>query len=116
MAGHVRTVSEEYHPLTIGRNVRKPVIEIVGENLLLLAAIGLHAPDLHMSGAFGVEVDVVAVRRVFGAVIQAFGRGQARLFAARYGDRVNIKVAIALADKGERLAVGRPTSPGRRRT
>ena len=115
MASHIRAVGKEYHPLAVGRNVGEPVVEVVGEDLLLLAAIGLHAPDLHVSSTLGVEVNVFAVRRIFGTVIQSLGRGETDLFATGCGDCIDIKFAVALADEGERLAVGRPTMPVRRR-
>jgi hypothetical protein len=38
---------QHYDPLTIRRNVGKPVVVFVTGNLLLLASIRLHPPDLH---------------------------------------------------------------------
>ena len=36
-----------------------------------LRAVGQHAPNLHVARAVGIEVDVLAVRRIIGAVVQA---------------------------------------------
>ena len=40
MTGDILLIREENHPLSIGRDVREPVIEIVKRDLLLLAAVG----------------------------------------------------------------------------
>src|SRR6202035_1586029 len=95
-------VGKKYHPISIGRDVRKPVVELIRSNLLLLASVGPHAPDLHAAGPFGIEVDVLAVRRILGAIVQTLRRGQARFFgsgASGSSYRVDIEVAISLADK-----------------
>ena len=42
--------------------------------LLLVRAIGMHAPDLHRSGAIGIEVDKFSVRRIIGSVIETLCR------------------------------------------
>src|SRR5208283_472912 len=115
MAGHVGVVGEEDHPLAVGGNVGKPVVVIVGENLLLLAAVGLHAPDLHVTGALGVEVDIFSVRGVFGTVVLALCRGKAGFFTSCRGNGVDVDFAFAFTDEGERLSVGRPSVPVGRR-
>src|SRR5258708_9224931 len=114
MPGDVLCIRQEYHPFSVGRNMREPVVGIVGEDLRLIAAVSVHTPDLHVAGALGIEIDVLAVRRILGAVVQALGRGQASFFAASDGDAVNIKLAVALPDKRERLPVRRPAMPIRR--
>ena len=113
MAGDALVVSEEDHRLAVGREVREPVVAVVAGDLFLIGAVRLHAPDLHVSGALGVEVNVCAVGRVLGAVVEAGGGGEARFVAARDGDGVDVEVAVALAGEGESLAVGRPAVPVR---
>ena len=54
----------------------------VRRDLFLFAAVGIHSPDLHHAGSFGVEINVLAVRRVVGAVVQAVGGCEPFLFAA----------------------------------
>ena len=86
--------------------MRKPVVEVVGENLLLLAAVRLHPPNLHVPGALGIEIDVLTIGRVFGAIVEAFGSCEARLITAGNRDCVDVEIAIALADEGEGLTIG----------
>src|SRR5436309_1951111 len=62
LPSEVCAISEKHHPLAVRRNMRKPIILFVEENLLLLATVGLHAPDLHVAGALGVEVNIFTVR------------------------------------------------------
>src|SRR5438876_10371100 len=113
MSGHIFFIREKDHPFSIGRNMRKPVVVIVGEDLLLIAAVGLHTPDLHVSGALGVEIDVLTIGRIFGAVVKSLCGCKTSFITASYGNRVDIKVAIALADEGESLAIRRPAVPVR---
>src|ERR1700674_3197670 len=115
MADHVRFISKKHHPLPIGRDVREPVVELVGKYLLLVASVRLHSPDLHMACALGVEVDVFPVGRVFRTVIKAFGCSHSVLFTAGCGYRLDVELAVALANECEGLSVPRPTMPiGRR--
>src|SRR3984957_20700784 len=75
----------------------------------------MHAPDLHRAGAFGMEVDIFSVGRKFGAVVEA-GRGsEPRFIAAGSENGVDVEFAVALAGERERLTVGRPAVPIRRR-
>src|SRR3984893_10963238 len=115
MAGYVRFISKKHHPLAIGLDVREPVVEIVGKYLLLVASARLHSPNLHMACALGVEVDVFPVGSVFRTVIKAFGCSQSGLFTARCGYRIDVELAVTLANECERLPIPRPTMPiGRR--
>src|ERR1700722_14644854 len=97
MARNAFVISEEHHPLSVRRDVRKPVIEIIMRNLLLLAPIGMHAPDLHVPGALGIEINKFPVRRIFWPVVQSLGGGPPRLLAARRRNRIDIKIARRLA-------------------
>src|SRR5882762_2023057 len=115
MTGHVPFISKKHHPLPIGRDVREPVVEIVGKYLLLVASVRLHSPDLHTACALGVEVNIFPFGRVFRTVIKAFGYGQSGLFAASCGYRVDVELAVALGNECERLSIRRPTMPIRRR-
>ena len=74
-------------------------------------AVGGHAPDLHLAGALGVEINILAVGRKFGAVVEAGGGGEALLFAASGGDGVNVELVVALAAEGEGFAIGGPAVP-----
>jgi hypothetical protein len=74
MADYIAPVGEENHPLAVGRDVREPIVVIVEGDLFLIAAVGVHAPDLHVAGALGVEVDVLAVGRILGAIVEALWR------------------------------------------
>ena|SRR5438477_8775367 len=114
MTFHISVVREEDHPFAIRRGVRKPIVRIVGGHAFLIGAVGMHAPDLHGAGTLRIEIDVLAIWRIVRSVVQAFGRGQANFFSAGSGNAENIEVAISFTDKGERLAIRRPSVPIRR--
>src|SRR5580658_407997 len=99
MARDALVISKKYHPLSIRRDVREPVIEIVVRDLLLLASIRMHAPDLHVPGAFGIEVNEFTVRRIFRAVVQSLSGSQSRLISASHRNRIDIEVAVPLPHK-----------------
>src|SRR3954471_6388620 len=94
----------------------KPVVVIVGENLLLSAAVSMHPPDLHGPGTLRIEIDVLPVRRIFWPVIEALRGRQPSFLPARRRNRKNIEVAISLAHKRQHLSVRRPAVPVRRAT
>ena len=62
--------------------MRKPIVELVKSNLFLRASIGMHTPNLHVASAFGIEVNILPVRRIFRAIVQSFCRRKSGLFAA----------------------------------
>src|SRR5215472_16712629 len=95
--------------------MRKPIVEFIRGDLLLISAIGFHAPDLHRAASFRIEVNVLAVRSIVRTVIEAFGGGQSFLYAAVSWHRVNIKFPVPLGTIRDRRAIGRPTMPIRRR-
>src|SRR5437867_4818266 len=113
--GHVLLVGKKDHPLSIRRNMRKPVVVIVVENLLLLAAVSLHAPNLHVPGALRVEINVLTIWRIFRTVVQSFRSCTSSFIASGDGNRVDIKVAVALTNECKSLSVWRPAMPIRRR-
>src|SRR3954468_12629049 len=118
MPGYTGVVSEKDHPLAVRRNVGEPVVKLIREDLFLLAAIGLHAPDLHMPRTLGIEINVISVRRIFGSIIQSFGSGKARLFgscAFCSRNRVDVEISVALANERQCPTIGRPAVPVRRR-
>ena len=83
----------------------KPVrVRVVGQ-LLRLAAVRPHAPDLHAAAAEGVVVDEGAVGRIVRSVVEPLARRDAPFVAAVHGDRVNVELLIAAADERQRLAV-----------
>src|SRR3989449_11273547 len=84
-------------PLAVGRNVREPVVEAVVRDLLLARAIGSHPPDLHPSAPRGVEVDVRAVGRELGSVVQSRRDRETDLLATADGDLVHVQLAVAQA-------------------
>src|SRR6266700_1592446 len=49
MPHHLLLIGEKNDPLSIQRRVREPVVIVIERHLLLLAAVRLHAPDLHAS-------------------------------------------------------------------
>src|SRR5258706_11903722 len=97
--------AQKHHPLSIRRNVREPVVVVVGKYLRLLAPVGLHSPNLHVPGALGIGIDVLTVRRIFRPVVETLGGGQASFFAAVDGYGVNVKLAVALAHESESFSV-----------
>src|SRR5258708_6772777 len=115
MALHARFKRHEYQLLSIRREVRKPIVLFAKRDLFLLASIGAHPPDLHVPGAFGVEVNVLSIGRVFRPIIQSLGGSKSRLLAAGSRNRVDIEIAIPLADERQRLPVPRPPMPVPRR-
>ena len=91
------------------------LLKLVERDLLLVAPVRLHPPDLHVARAVGVEVDPLAVRRQLRAVVDAFGRGQPDFLAAIDGDLVEVELAVALPGVEQPLLVGRPAVEVRRR-
>jgi len=96
---------DKYHLRSVRRDVRKPIVEFTVCDLLLFAAIGAHFPDLHVAGAHGIEIDVLSIGRIFGAVIEALCGGKPFFFASLRRDGVNIEFTVALADESESLSV-----------
>ena len=111
MASHSLVVGQEYHPLAVGRDVWEPVVEVVVGNLFLQRSRTFHSPDLHGSGANGIEVDEGSIGRVFGAVVETLGGGEESLVAAREGVGLISNSAVALPYEGQRFAVRRPNMP-----
>src|ERR1051325_2956566 len=105
---HIERERDEDDSFAIGRDVWEPVVEVVVGDLLLIAAVGSHPPDLHPPGARRVEVDVPAVWRVLGAVIKSFGGSKPDLLSAGGGDSVNVEIIVALADVSEPAPIWRP--------
>src|SRR5258705_1926154 len=91
--------------------MRKPVVELVGRDLLLLAAVGSHAPDLHRAAALGVEINPAAIGGVVRAIVEAFCSREPRLPAAAGSNAVNVELAVAFGAIDERLSIGRPALP-----
>src|SRR6185437_13862936 len=90
-------------------------LEAVIGDLLLVASVRVHSPDLHGAVASGAEVNVFTVRRIIRAIVNTFRGSQARLGAPGSGNRVHVIISVTKAHKGQRLPVGRPTMPVRRR-
>src|SRR5260370_13594765 len=59
--GYIPGEAQEANPLTIGRDVREPIIVIVICYLLLVASVRLHPPDLHRTGARWFQVSVLPI-------------------------------------------------------
>src|SRR6516165_11030116 len=91
--------------------MRKPIIGFVKGNLLLLAAVGRHAPNLHPAGAFGVKVDVAPIRRVLRPIVQALGRREAPFRTTGGRDGVDVELVAALTAESKHLSVRRPAVP-----
>src|SRR5436190_7236809 len=94
--------------------MREPVVIIVLGDLRLIAAIGVHAPDLHQAGPLGIEVNIFFIQRVFRSIIQTGGVGQPEFGSASSRDRVNIEFLVSLAAKSQRFSVRGPAMPVRR--
>src|SRR5260370_24499568 len=71
IAFHGRLIRQEHHLLTVRRNVRKPIVLFTKRDLLLLAPIRSHPPDLHVPRAFGVAVNGFTIGRVVRAVVHS---------------------------------------------
>src|SRR3979411_666869 len=83
--GDVRRKGDVRDPLPVRRDVGEPVVEAVVRDLLLLASVGSHAPDLHSAGARRVEVDVRAIRGELRPVVQSRRGGESDLVTTRGG-------------------------------
>ena len=70
----------------------EPVVRIFAQHLLLVRSVRVHAPDLHVACPLGVEIDVSAVGREFGAIVEARCNGELGFIAAGCGNRVNVEV------------------------
>ena len=67
-------VGDEYNRFSVRGDVGEPgVTGFVKGHLGLFGAVCLHAPDLHESGAYGIEPDVLSAGGIFRSVIQTFG-------------------------------------------
>src|SRR5256885_11517533 len=65
--------------------------------------------------SLGVEVNVIPVGRIFRTIVQSLGGRQLLLLAACRGNRVDIEIAVPLADERKCLSIRRPAMPIRRR-
>lgn len=104
-------VRQECQLPAVGGWMGKAVFKIIGGQLFLGCAIGFHSPDLRGAGALGIEIDKLAVGRIFRAVFFFRGVGvvgKLRFVAANRGNGVNVKRAIAPPAEYQRFAVGRP--------
>src|SRR5262245_33615610 len=66
---HVTLKREKSDLLSVRRKVRKPIIELIVGDLLVLGAVRPDSPDLHRAAARGVEVDVLPIRRILSPVV-----------------------------------------------
>src|SRR5262249_10148257 len=89
-------------------NVREPAVGILLYHVDRVGAIHVHAPDLHQSRSGRVEPDSVAIRSIFGSIIEARHIGELRFWTTVDGDGVNIVLAAALGTICQALAAGRP--------
>ena len=99
---------QDYHLLSIGRDVWEPVVKLVVGDLLLVAAIGPHPPDLHGAAAGRVEIDILTIGRVFGTIVQARCRGESYFGTALSRNLINIEFAIPLGSVNQPLTIWRP--------
>jgi hypothetical protein len=77
---NVGLIGKEGDPFAIGRRVRKPVARvIVIGDLNGIGAISVNAPDLHVTAAHGIEIDIFAVRRIVRRAIKTRHIGEAHL-------------------------------------
>ena len=111
-------VGDDSHPLAVGRDMRKPVLHAVAEDLFLTGAVGLHSENLHEAGARGVEVNPLAVGRKLGAVIEGVVVGELDLLLGRDVDLVDVPLIFAIGGVNNPLVVRRPSvqvgiAPGR---
>ena len=105
MPGNFFLIAQEDHPPPIRGNVRKPVVKFVRGDLFLCASVRPHTPDLHGPGAVGVKVNVLAVGRILGPVVEPLGGSQAGFIATCDRNGVDIEVPIPLSDEGKRSAI-----------
>ena len=102
-------VGDEYNGFSVRGDVGEPgVTGFVKGHLGLFGAVCLHAPDLHESGAYGIEPDVLSAGGIFRSVIQTFGSGQAGFFTSFRRDGIDVIVAVSFGAIGKLFAVGAP--------
>ena len=106
MTLHVPGVGKKNNPPAVRRRMGEPVVVIVGRDLFLVRAVRLHAPDLHQTGALGIEVNIFPVRRIIRAVIQTRRRRQPRFLPAAGGNGVNVKFPLRSAQYASVLPSG----------
>ena len=91
--------------------MREPVVPPVFGDLRLLAAVPLHAPNLHQAGVCSVIPNVLSVRGILRAVVKAT-LCQSLFHAAVHRDRVHVHflpaVDVAESAVGHLRAVRRP--------
>src|SRR6266487_2414180 len=111
MTGHALVIGQKDEPPAVRRWVGKPIIGLISSDLFLLRAVGFHSPDLHGSGALGIEIDPVAIRGVIRSIIEALGVGQAFLLTPFGRDRIDIEFAFSLGAVREQGIIRRPAMP-----
>ena len=87
------------------RETGEPVVVIVGRDLFLVRAVGLHPPDLHQTGALGIEVNVFSARRIIRAIVQTRASCTS---SATGGNGINVKFPVALGTIRKHFAIGQP--------
>src|SRR6185437_15461298 len=110
---NIRIVSEKFQPLTIRRNMREAALEAVVRDLLLIASVRIHPPNLRGAAPLGAEVNVFSIRGIGRAVIYSLGGGQAGFLAARGRNCIDVVVAVTQADKRDCFSMRRPSMPVR---
>lgn len=100
--------------MTIRRDVREPISEVVIGDLGELRAVRFDPPNLHEPRSVAIEVNVLSVRRILRAVIEAVAGGQAFLLATLSRNREDSIAQISLGAVGKSLPIGRPSVPERR--
>src|ERR1700676_1074716 len=89
--------------------MRKPIIEFIIGNLLLVLAVWFHTPDLHRTRANGIKINVFSVRRVFRTIIQALDIGQPDFLSASRWYFIHIKFSVAFTTEYKEIAIRRPS-------
>src|SRR5688572_33345772 len=83
----------------------------VTSQLLGLAPVWVHAPDLHASAAEGVVVNEFSVGRIVRAIIESAATSEASFLPALDRNCVYVPLVIPASHIGESPSVGRPSVP-----
>src|SRR5215813_13178540 len=87
---------QENYPSSVRRDVREPVVELIVGDLLLVASVGVHPPDLHAARSSRVEVDEASVGSELGSVVQSLRGSEPDLVSTSNVHLVDIEVAVSL--------------------
>src|ERR1700761_2099287 len=94
--------------------MREPVVIIIIGYLLLLAAVRFHPPDLHKTGTHGVEIDILPIGGILGAIVQTWRSRQSYFLTACCRYFIHIELPVPFPAKNKVFSIRGPAVQIRR--